>query len=520
MFHITIKKRMESFGKEIREITQIGEYIAELNNIKENKLIIFTVKDTSGFCFENIAVENMKKLGLNTDLRMKHGHSYAAIINKGNVIFERLSQSDESIILENKKLENEGVTINVMSSVFRRENMSVMMIDNIDYSLNGRGLNIVIYDYDKRKIEDSIVFDTHVKGNPANRANPVKEGYYCDVDNPISFSVLSSLIKKQNKELESIKTQMDINNAKMQLLMWQIFKKEGEDEAETKKRFFTMLPKATGRLRKFQLVNAVTMKFFDELCRKNNIEYWLTFGTLLGAVRNKGFIPWDDDSDVCMIREEYEKLKLAIKDDENIMTYNFHEIYGPGFKYFGHGYKIKIVGYNGIATLDIFVFDFADENVEKHVSGINKIKADMGCSAWEPRLSVIPDTKIQIRKGFHSGSKEYKICNEFFQKFLKSYTKLLGNKSKKDYIVWAIDNTIPRWSSRRIIESDLIFPLREIEFEGHIYLCPNKPEEYLSIFYGDIYSIPNDILNRHFELGSGEEEELDKVLERFGISEQ
>lgn len=49
-------------------------------------------------------------------------------------------------------------------------------------------------------------------------------------------------------------------------------------------------------------------KYFDALCEKNNLTYWAAFGTCLGAIRHKGFIPWDDDLDVCMPRHDYEKL--------------------------------------------------------------------------------------------------------------------------------------------------------------------------------------------------------------------
>ena len=60
-------------------------------------------------------------------------------------------------------------------------------------------------------------------------------------------------------------------------------------------------------VRDVQLVLLEMLKDIDALCKKHNIRYWLTGGSALGAVRHKGFIPWDDDADIGMLREDYEK---------------------------------------------------------------------------------------------------------------------------------------------------------------------------------------------------------------------
>ena len=60
-------------------------------------------------------------------------------------------------------------------------------------------------------------------------------------------------------------------------------------------------------LRQAQKIMLYIMKKIHEVCVKHNIKYWLDYGTLLGAIRHDGFIPWDDDLDICMMREDYEK---------------------------------------------------------------------------------------------------------------------------------------------------------------------------------------------------------------------
>ena len=66
-------------------------------------------------------------------------------------------------------------------------------------------------------------------------------------------------------------------------------------------------------LKEIQKIELDILIYFDKVCKENNIKYYLSSGTLLGAVKYKGFIPWDDDIDVILMRDEYLKLMDVLK---------------------------------------------------------------------------------------------------------------------------------------------------------------------------------------------------------------
>ena len=124
--------------------------------------------------------------------------------------------------------------------------------------------------------------------------------------------------------------------------------------------------------------------YFDQVCRNNNINYSLSYGTLLGAVRHKGFIPWDDDIDVIMTREEYSKLFAILKDntDENYF-FQCHETdpnYFYGFAkirlnntYFGEKMMKNRNIHQGI-YIDIFIADNLPRNKKQINKAIHKVR--------------------------------------------------------------------------------------------------------------------------------------------------
>lgn len=79
--------------------------------------------------------------------------------------------------------------------------------------------------------------------------------------------------------------------------------------------------------RHLQLIQIPLLEELNRVCRKNNITYSIACGTLLGAIRHKGYIPWDDDADIMMLREEYEKFKkVANQLDTKICYFQDHDI--------------------------------------------------------------------------------------------------------------------------------------------------------------------------------------------------
>lgn len=115
--------------------------------------------------------------------------------------------------------------------------------------------------------------------------------------------------------IESIAQNLDAHDEHMKIFAWEEYKRPEETIQEAKERFFKDLPKATGGLRLLQLGCGKLLEEFNTLCKENDINYWINFGTLIGAIRHQGFIPWDDDTDLGIMRDDLNKLYNIVEDD-------------------------------------------------------------------------------------------------------------------------------------------------------------------------------------------------------------
>lgn len=86
-----------------------------------------------------------------------------------------------------------------------------------------------------------------------------------------------------------------------------------------------MLELDTQTLRRVQLIQLEMLQEVDRICKKCSIHYNIIAGTLLGAIRHGGYIPWDDDADVAMLRDEYEKFRKACKTELDHSRFYFQD---------------------------------------------------------------------------------------------------------------------------------------------------------------------------------------------------
>lgn len=141
----------------LREIIDFSEYLIWLKNLK-NELIIMAIRDTPGYCFCNKHDELLHKLGLSQTLTQMHWHGYIAVIDKGRIVDERLGELNEDVEI---LLQLDDINIKVKSAPLKASNCAEIVINHMNYSLNKRGVNIVVYDIENEYIIDSVAFDTH-----------------------------------------------------------------------------------------------------------------------------------------------------------------------------------------------------------------------------------------------------------------------------------------------------------------------------------------------------------------------
>lgn len=229
---------------------------------------------------------------------------------------------------------------------------------------------------------------------------------------------------------------------------------------------------------------------FDRFCRENNLSYYLAWGTLLGAVRHHGFIPWDDDVDLAMPRKDYEKLILLCKDWDlpyNFFCYELDETYPF---YFG-----KISDKNTVLK-SLHMREIPDLGLFIDVFPVDELKGSVNVKIFRRKMKLtMKMLEMSAMKKFWSSESHLKSCVKFF---LYSYAKFKKTKYWQEKIKYLLKNASDNGNEncRYSICAWEIYPVEtfgggaKLLFEGNELPAPADADKQLSIYYGDYMVLP------------------------------
>lgn len=245
-----------------------------------------------------------------------------------------------------------------------------------------------------------------------------------------------------------------------------------------------------GRLTAIQSVQLASLIEIDRICKKHNIKYFLGGGTLLGAIRHKGFIPWDDDSDIMMLREDYDKFcKIAPPELPNGMSFQdsntdkhcFYEFAKCRINgtMFATGFAKTHTGmHNGLA-IDIFCHDRTANSrlgQKLHIAMTLFTRA-LVFNKWNNRKAA-------------NGSKLQSAVTDFCKKLFpihfsmwleKKTLTFFKNKKNAKYLYDGMGRNI----YNGVFPAELLDEVIYANFEGYKLPVPKRYDEYLTFLYGD-----------------------------------
>lgn len=230
----------------------------------------------------------------------------------------------------------------------------------------------------------------------------------------------------------------------------------------------------------------------DRVCNENGLRYYLTGGTLLGAIRHKGFIPWDDDIDVAMPRPDYEQLKKiaanVFKKKFRFVTVDDDEKYYCRYAKVYHQ-ETTLVEYRhpfylGGLFVDVFPLDGMPTDLlqgRKHFTKYRKKLNVLNILYTRPKVNSIINLLRYVRQSI------YKLVFNIYEQ-IKILDRIAQTYSYEDseYIV----NFSGAYGEREITKKEYFDEYLLTEFEGYKFRIPKGYHMLLKGLYGDYLQLP------------------------------
>lgn len=250
-----------------------------------------------------------------------------------------------------------------------------------------------------------------------------------------------------------------------------------------------MIQLMDGELQRLQKIQLDMLLEVKRICDKNHIKYSLIGGTLLGAIRHKGYIPWDDDADVGMLRDDYEKFRVLCESELDTDKYYFQDDRNTEGYRWGYG-KLrrkntlfmrenqKHLNFGQEIFIDVFPLDFAPDGMLMrrihmfHCFCIRK-------ALWSPVGAIVE--KNSCKKML------YKLLERIRkEQIYKHYYKLINCRKPSNTVRLNLFPTRKPYGFPIKFFEELI----EIPFEGETFMGSKYYDEYLKIKYGDYMKLP------------------------------
>ena len=231
-------------------------------------------------------------------------------------------------------------------------------------------------------------------------------------------------------------------------------------------------------LRKAQLIMLDILVEFDALCKKHELLYWLDSGTLLGAVRHQGFIPWDDDIDLSMPLEDYNRFLTIAKDElssdiffqtsqsDKNFKFDYIKLRSNKASIVEFHEKDQDINYHQGVFVDIFpmlAIEHTEVNKEFYNKTLKELREASSISLHTPKGKDDPVKRADLTSSLKQKHQGWNNDN----------SKVIYGGEMPDVAAW--------------FDLEKVFPLSTLEFEGCSFPAPNNPSHYLDAIYSFDY---------------------------------
>ena len=251
-------------------------------------------------------------------------------------------------------------------------------------------------------------------------------------------------------------------------------------------------------LKELQDIGFDILRDVHDFCVKNNIKYSLAYGTLIGAIRHKGFIPWDDDVDIIMPRLDYERFCATYESDK--FKVSSFEVDPECRMTFGRVYDdVLTVVKNYIpwstkehgASIDIFPVDAVEDDYDAFVKRSKKTIKVFKFMQLQRKALLNFSSYLSAKSTYHLIIKKLVLCNGIFVPFF--INKIIKDGTKYKYQStnhWGSTVFFDSYSMKDYHENILFDDVIDVEFEHFQFKALKGYDQYLRNIYGDYMKLP------------------------------